>query len=153
VIAPEHDARIKVMLEYARANVLPADKLARMAKEQNPDQAVGKNEMTRIEFPIGYRVVYNQEEQPVHGVCHHISISVDETPTPKPPDKVLPNEIAVNMIMQAFGIKTTVRDALFIYVEDLDYGGGGAINVIEPVERKNHGPRAEKEADGNSGQL
>lgn len=136
IIGPQEDARISAILEYAKTRVLPCNKLVRMSAEKNQEHAIGNDPNLRMEFQFGYRVVYNQEEQPMHGICHHISISVDETPSPEPPDKVLPSEEAVTMIMQAFGIKRTVRDALFIYIEPLDYGGGGAINVIEPLERK-----------------
>jgi hypothetical protein len=136
IIGPEEDAKISKIVDYAKQHVVACNRLVQLSAEADPDKAIGGDPNLRMELPIGYRVVYNQEEQPMHGVCHHISISVNEEPTPTPPDKVLPNEIAVNMIMQAFGIKTTVRDALFIYIEPLDYGGGGAINIIEPLERK-----------------
>lgn len=136
IIGPAEDAKIAEILAYAKTRVVPCNRLMRLSEEQNQDNAIGNDLNLIIEFPIGYRVVYSQEEQPMHGICHHISISVDETPSPEPPNQVLPSEEAVNLIMQSFGIKRTVRNALFIYIEPLDYGGLGAINVIEPLERK-----------------
>lgn len=136
IISPVEDARIAQIKAYAKDHVLPCNRLVKLSQERDPDKAIGLDTNLRMQFPMGYRVVYNQEEQPVHGICHHISVSVDENPTPVPPAKVLPSEEAVNMIMNAFGIKTTVRNAMFIYIEQLDDGGGGAINIIEPLERK-----------------
>lgn len=136
IIGPEQNARIKEIVDYAKARVVPCNKLLALEKNRDPSKAIGLDPNLRMEFPFGYRVVYNQEEQPVHGICHHISISVDETPSPTPPDKVLPSEAAVDMLMEAFGMKTTVRQALFIYIEPVDFGGLGAINIIEPLERR-----------------
>jgi hypothetical protein len=131
IIGPEEDVAIKRCVEYAKANILPCNKLLRLSAEKNPEQAVGLNPMTRVEIPFGYRVVYSQEEQPVHGICHHISVSVDT-------EDRLPNENAVNMIMNSFGMKTTVREAMFVYTESLD-GNHSAINIIQPLERRKDG--------------
>ncbi len=92
IIGEEQRAAIARCIEHAKKNVVPCNKLLRLAKEKNIDEAIGLDPITRVELPVGYRVVYSQEEQPVQGICHHISVSVDTRGH-------LPGEEAVNMIL------------------------------------------------------
>lgn len=123
------------ILAHAKTNVMGSQKV--MAAMRDKQLAAGNNPSARMIIPFGYRVVYSLEEQPVQGLCHHISISVEEVITPKPPAaKILPSEEAVNAILDLFGIKKPVQKCLFIWIEDIDDGGGGAINIIDKVEEE-----------------
>lgn len=134
-------AEVERIKAYAREHVLPANRLDKLSQLKDPNMAIGLDPNTRIMFPFGYRVVYSLEEQPVQGICHHLSISVEEEVTPTPPHKVLPSEPAVNMILETFGINKPVEKCLFIWIEDIEDGGGGAINIIDKAEEEAHGAR------------
>lgn len=126
-------AQVAEVIAYAKEHVMDSQRLMNLSAIKDPRLAVGNNPLTRVQFQFGYRVIYNRERQPVHGLCHHISISVDEEVTPKPPEKILPSEAAVEMILSVFGM-SPLNKSLYIWIEPIQDGGGGAINIIEKVK-------------------
>lgn len=133
VIDDNIHAQVAEVIAYAKENIMESRRL--MAATADPKLAVGLNPLTRVEIPFGYRVVYSLERQPIQGLCHHISISVEEEITPKPPEKILPSEAAVEMILSLFGM-SPLNKSLFIWIEPIQDGGGGAINIIEKVKEE-----------------
>lgn len=109
---------------HAEANVLGLAELKRRIAEK--DSVGDKPEWTCL-VPVGYRVCFSMEHQPI-GLCRHLSVSVD-----KP--GALPNPEAVNMIMAELGMKGTVyalKPGSHIYEENS--GRVVSINVIVPHE-------------------
>jgi hypothetical protein len=119
-----HVARIK---EYAGEHAMNIFELFRMVGEK---KAVGDDLNLRIVIPFGYRVIYSQEQQSV-GLCDHISISVDLEEKPEKP--VLPNAYAVAEICQLFEM-APLDESITIWVEEIQDGGLGAVNVLSPAK-------------------
>lgn len=71
----------------------------------------------------GYRVVYSLEEQPI-GLCHHISISVEKS-------KKWPHEIAVKMILKAFGMSDDFKKCSSWLDEETE-----SVNILQKAGEK-----------------
>ena len=89
-------ARVKAHAEVHRQSV--HDLMAVLGGRRGP---VGDDPGFRTIIPVGFRVVYSQEQQPTHGLCHHLSVSVMN---PIDPDRTWPHEVAVLEIAKAFGL-------------------------------------------------
>jgi hypothetical protein len=116
VIDNDAKARIASLKAHAERNIIS---LAEMKKLIETGNVIGDDDANSIDLFHGFRVVYSLEEHPM-GLCHHISISVDT------PGK-LPNEFAVQAIMDEFGFPLKLRQC---------HAGidGPAIGVICPVK-------------------
>lgn len=75
-----------------------------------------------ILIPDGFRVVFSIEEQPL-GWCRHLSVSIND------PNKY-PHEVAVEMIMQEFGMGL-LKDCIHVWVEE----EVRAINILSLMEK------------------
>lgn len=124
------NARIAEIKAYAREHIVQLRDVVRMMGDK--EMAVGNDPGFRLIIPIGYRTVFSYEWQSI-GLCAHLSMSVDMPE--RPAKKVLPNEIAVEFVMDAFGMGKP-SDAICIWVEDIDDGGLGAINVLSKVKEE-----------------
>ena len=71
----------------------------------------------------GFRVVYTLEQHCV--LCHHMSISIEA----KNEKELYPNILAVQMIMEAFGMSKNFDDCLGIWEEKEEH----AINILQEV--------------------
>lgn len=117
--------QVEAVKRYAERNIYT---VADMAKAIACGLTVGDDEGFRLIIPVGYRIVYSQEEQtfvpngkpPEIRVCHHISVSVDG-------DGNYPNELAVEEICKLFGADFSKR--LLGYLEE----ESESVNVIIPV--------------------
>lgn len=75
-------------------------------------------EPVSLTIPVGFDVALSFEEQP-HGMCMHISISVDDA-------TLLPNPIAIEMILKLYGL-TPPFDLVW---EEEFQPGHFAINIV-----------------------
>lgn len=130
VIGPEQLERARDIKRHAEKNVMSHQELQNAMKT---GYVIGDDPEFAMDIPIGFKVVYTQEDQkPPLNRCHHLSVSLNA------PGRA-PNEHAVQMIAEMFGIKTNVLKAV-VYME------GDAVNVIMPIDesvveqmRKKHG--------------
>lgn len=111
---------VKRLLEYANKHVFSMDDLLDIYNKQAP--VIGDRPEFVCEIPVGFRVVYNHEEQNI-GVVKHISISVD-----KP--GALPNVEAVKEILRLFNIETSLEDC------DVRLEDGGQLKSINVIALK-----------------
>lgn len=117
-------ARLKA---YAQAHPLNAHDLFRAVGK--PERGIGNDPNFRLIIPVGFRVVYSLEEQPKLGLCHHLSVSVNELGK-------YPNEFAVLEIARLFGLPLkTVEDLkdgklCHVWLEDEVQ----AVNVLAPLK-------------------
>ena len=130
IIDKATDERIAQVKAYAQKHVVQLSDVVRMAG--NRDLAVGNNPEFRLIIPIGYRAIFSYEQQPT-GLCAHLSMSVDMDE--RPDHRVLPNTVAVQHIMFEFKMGL-LSDAIHIWIEDIDDGGLGAINVLSKAEQQ-----------------
>ncbi len=86
----------------------------------------GMNPEFVIHIHDGYRVVYTREQH--KELCHHLSISVEDT------DKC-PNPHAVNTVLGIFGMRD-FEDSVLVWVDDEN-----AINILQEV---NHDSKLDK---------
>jgi hypothetical protein len=113
--------QIESLVEYAEKNQITMDYL--LDQKNGEERPPGDfKEYTRI-LPFGYRIVFTIELQPA-GKIRHLSISVDE-------DEKLPNETAVQEIMNLIGFKNELRKCK-VHLEDISEKRK-AINVIEII--------------------
>lgn len=116
---------IQQVKEYAENHVLSRNDL-RDNLELMSDP-VGDNPNHRCVIPNGYQAVYSLEDQPC-GICHHLSISIDE------PNKV-PDLASVEMIMEKFGLDSNIDNCSEIWFEnDVRIASGQmgtAINILQ----------------------
>lgn len=125
IITPEKQDEIAAAVRRAEANPISFEKLRAGAVEPSKTEIALSDRKPGYErppsehvlIPIGYRAAFSIEDQPV-GLCHHISVSVEQ------PGK-LPSKDAVIMIAAAYGI--TRADS--IWLEEFD-PGHQAVNVI-----------------------
>lgn len=82
----------------------------------------GDNPNHLVHIHDGYRVIYSLEKQPV-GLCHHISISIEDQ------DKY-PHPEAVKMILKEFNMSDNLEINLKIWKEK----GWNAINILQKVK-------------------
>ena len=145
IIGPEEKEKLKAAYERARAKPIPWETLkALMSPVQNVpvltldnrSEAARAQERPRsecVEIPMGYQVCVSFEDQPA-GLLAHVSISVS---TPG----MLPNENAVNMILDEFGYHVSQADSG--WVEEFMFNGkpgGLAVNLVFMIEpRKQQG--------------
>jgi hypothetical protein len=120
--------RIAEIKAYAALHVFTMDQLKAIMKA-GPSAAAGTDPGFRMIIPMGYRTVYTLEDQPEPvGRCTHVSISLDG------PKGAMPHPIAVNTILQAFGIPPIEhKRAVYMGLEDIEDGGGKAVSIITPL--------------------
>lgn len=111
---------IQQMINHAKANPYSLKHVKRLV--EGSESPPGDLDGFSCNLPVGYRVVYSIEVQPI-GICHHISISVPMR---------MPNPEAVELILHEFGMPPLkVRKT---WVED---GPRKSINVISLIGEKN----------------
>lgn len=117
VICPIGRAEIKRVMDFADKHRDPIANLhARISGALPP---IGDNPNFVCTLPVGFRIVYSIEQQPI-GWCRHISVSVDGAK--------LPNPMAVRMIADEFGFGP-MEHWDNIWVEN-----NNAVNVIERLK-------------------
>lgn len=118
-IGEKEKKAIKQLIEYARTHPYSREKLQLIV--DGMEQAPGDIKPYSISLPVGFKVVFTIEDQPM-GICKHLSVSVDDP-------KKLPSPEAINMIAEEFGFVGTV--------ENMEYGTvfleeeSNAINIIQ----------------------
>lgn len=132
VIGPDQEKAIADLMELARANPLTREYLARMCQgfdpadpaTRHPDAGTIPLHFT-IDLPIGVRVTYTEEQQPI-GMCRHLSVSIDKLEwVPAPP--------VVDELLSQFGfVGRTGAPELIIWPEH--YASGRiAMNALEQI--------------------
>ena len=100
ILGPEERERIAAVTTHAHANVIP---LARLELIVQGTQAPYYTPDILAEIPVGFRVLYAIEEQPV-GLYRHLSASVDG-------EDRWPHPAAVEAILAAFGMPALAQSA------------------------------------------
>lgn len=120
IITSKERAEAAVVVQYAENHVLEMDDLLDI---KNNLFAPPGNYPEHVCFlPVGYRVVFSIERQN-HGLCRHISISVDTV-------EALPSVASVELILPLFGINAALVDCI-LTIGTHGYGKH-YIDVIEP---------------------
>lgn len=134
IIGPDEERCIAALIDLARANPLTREYLTRMSRgfdPADPSTRGAAGEMVPLHFtidlPIGVRVTYTEEDQPV-GRCRHLSVSVERA-------GALPAPVLIDELLVQFGFAGRVRMPgadLMIWPEH--YASGRvAVNVLERV--------------------
>lgn len=111
-------ARVKA---YADTHRTDHATLLRLIAEQK--EPVGANPEHRLIVPLAYAAVYSIEQQPEPaGWCHHLSVSCAAAGR-------VPNEHAMLMLAQAFGVDITSLAGVVVWVEGKELP---AINLLVP---------------------
>lgn len=108
-------------LAYIKSAAVPAYTVDLKLSERKP--GFERPESENVLIPVGFRVAFSIEEQPV-GMCGHLSISVDN------PRKV-PHPEAVKMIANEYGlkVKTLADPNITVWFEEFE-PGHRAINLV-----------------------
>ncbi len=119
LIGPEiHEAAAQV-LAYARSHPIDARRILHLLS--HPEDAPGHTPGHVLEIPVGFRVVFTIEQQPDHGWCRHLSMSV-------PVKGRYPQQVAVEMVMSLFLFNLPFHKCMvWTMQEQLD-----SVNVLEP---------------------
>ena len=120
VITEKEKVDIQKLIDYAENNIITIEMLHLMVN--GTVQPSGDNPNHVIYIPMGYRVVYTIEQQPM-GLSRHISISVDNP-------GFYPNAIAIDAIIKEFGYKGTHKDCHVYTEREIN-----AVNLIQPFEQ------------------
>lgn len=123
LIGPHVRERIAEVIAYAEAHRFSLHDLHRIMV--HPEQAAGTNPAFVVEVPMGFKVVFTIEEQPM-GLSRHLSVSVD--------GENWPNEIAVQELGREFGFKTPYEKWLKYLEKE-----SRAVSVLELYEQPNKG--------------
>ena len=133
LIGPEERAAVKELRVFAHASPLSTEMLERFAKGYVPGQLSTVDTDWRLmsgqyamELPVGWRVTYTHELQPV-GRCHHISIACSRCA----PDN-RPGIEAVVEILALFGMPP-ITESISVYKE-LTSGAPAAASIIALVQ-------------------
>jgi hypothetical protein len=113
--------RVHEIQDWAKANIITIEQIGKMMRREIP--SIGNLPECRMIIPFGYRVVYSIDAQPC-GLCDHISVSVEDDDL-----NCLPNAIAVETIMELFGMPRLV-ECIAQWVETINEGDPKAINVL-----------------------
>lgn len=120
ILQVDNDVRkeIKKVKEYATEHIV--DKYQLSLIKSGDALPVGDNPDHLVHIHDGYRVVYSVDKNPGNGkLYHHLSISVDTFGK-------APHELAVNMILGEFGLKS-FQESDYMYMEnDVD-----AVNILQ----------------------
>lgn len=114
----EKEETIKTLIEYAKSHPISRQQL------EQKSIIVGNIKEYVCTIPMGFRVVFSFENQPI-GWCRHISISV-------PDNNKLPSPQAVSMIIEEFGFPSNINDQDNVWIETESIPN--AVNVIKQVE-------------------
>lgn len=120
ILDEEVQASISKLKNYSEQNVISYEELV------NPMTVIGENPNYLVELPMGFRVVYSVEEQPM-GLCRHLSISVDNQE---------PSFNDLLIVIGYFGFNTDLLDGkAYRYTEKCMVNGQlcFATNVIEKL--------------------
>lgn len=123
VIDEKVRADIQRVKEYASKNVVSLETLKGLMAGQGLPLPGDKEEFSLC-VPMGFKVVYSHEEQP-HGVCRHLSISINV-------EGRVPHPQAVIMMCQEFGFINVFADCM-VWTEKIG-DALEAINVVEPLD-------------------
>lgn len=130
IITSEVENNIKSLMEYAHKNVLARALLERLSAGFDPKDVRTRPPQTNViaqdftmDIPLGYRVTYTVEDQPI-GLCKHLSVSV-------PKRGKSPHPLAVQEIMKLFKFDRPLEQCK-IWTEEYEKGFT-AVNVVEPV--------------------
>lgn len=125
IIDEASKSEIKRVKEYAESHIISREQL-HMTMELMASP-VGDEPGFKCIIPNGYCVVYSIEDQPA-GLCHHLSISVDD------PEK-LPSVPAVENLMAELGLSPDINNCLSLWIEkDIATASGKkgvAINILQ----------------------
>lgn len=125
LIGPEERAKLNALAMLARSR--PVNVITLKERLKNGQEKVRHmTQMTEqsIELPVGYSVTYSVETGHPIGLCHHMSISVDD------PEK-MPNPHAIWMVAQELGFWGQIQDVDGLWREQLTQGM--AINLVQRV--------------------
>ena len=111
----------KKIIEYAKKHII--DKFMAKLMIAGDLPCVGDNPDHVLHIHNGYRVVFSIEQHEI--LCNHISISVDTKGK-------YPNEHAVKMILELFGMNTEYKNSTYIYIEKKSE----SINIIQERKEK-----------------
>lgn len=114
--------QIDTLVKYAEKNPITMDYL--LDQKNGEEKPPGDYEGYSITLPFGYRIVFTIELQPA-GKIRHLSMSVNE-------DGSLPNEFAVQQIMDLIGFKNPLRQCK-IAIENIS-PTRQAINILEIIK-------------------
>jgi hypothetical protein len=132
ILGEEEKEKIRALIGLAEQEPHPLTELKRLAEGFDPTDPSSRrdrhiNEKFTIDLPIGIRVTYTHEFQPI-GLCRHMSISVHPPKEDRYPDIPM-----VTILMEAFGFMPLNEDRTSIWLEKYQ-AGFGAVNVLEPIE-------------------
>ena len=82
----------------------------------------GDNPDYVVHIHDGYRVVYTLEQHKI-GLCHHMSVSVEKS-------SKYPHELAVQMIMELFGMDKEYEKCLQVWPEKISE----SVNVLQEAK-------------------
>jgi hypothetical protein len=105
------------VVAYAEAHLIDLHAIVRSLGDRTT--IVGNNPEHFCIVPVGYRCVFNIEQQPL-GICRHLSVSVLG-------EGCAPNE----HLMGQFGFTGGFKDLTRMWIEELDGKKKIAINVLQ----------------------
>lgn len=112
-------SNLRRLVEHAEKNVFTIDDLLNIKNGAEPPP--GDREGFSCNIPIGFRVVFSIERQPI-GMVRHLSVSVDS-------EKSLPHPHAVIEIMRELGFENLLEDCVLDFKSDLS-----AVNILEVIK-------------------
>lgn len=95
VLGPEERRKIQGLIAWAKENPVSAERL------KGKKRPIGDDPRFALSLPLGYRCVFSFEEQPLVGLCRHLSVSGS-----KP--GYLPHPAAMALLMEAFGFSAAL---------------------------------------------
>lgn len=123
IIGATQRKQIAELRVLAAANVQDPTQVINTARRDIKAYRDMMNALT-VEIPLGYFVTYTHELQPHHGLCHHISISVDRP-------RKMPSVEAVEMLLEEFGMEPLKRSR-GVWIEEVD-PTTSAINILQTI--------------------
>lgn len=121
-------ADVAELIERAKTWPFSFPELKRIAAGIKPPP--GDDSRFVCTIPMGYRCVYTHEQQPMHGWCRHLSISIDRA-------GYGPGVDAVNEISKLFGFKEGINSADKVWREDIGEGEEKAdffaVNLLQRI--------------------
>lgn len=123
VITDEIREELRRLQQFAASNIISRDQLAKIAAGEAPPPGDQEGHIAYV--PVGLRVVYSMEyqDEPL-GLCHHLSVSLDQGAYPEK----YPHPLMVQAIMNEIGFTGDLRHCV-AYLEVVNYSA----NIIQPV--------------------
>jgi hypothetical protein len=126
ILGPEQIEALVALKAHAEAHPTPLEVLQALKDGMPTPEELNKD--FAIDIPVGIRVVFTMEQQPI-GLCKHMSMSVAL-------EGRLPSPIAVMLVMEHLGFVVPLKSliGLGLVWEEAPGRGVVAINVVEPVD-------------------